>query len=465
MRICYNNAYILLKIRFFIIMNIQLSDHFTFKKLFRFTLPTVAMTIFSSIYIIIDGFFVSNFAGSTAFAAVNIVMPVLMIFTSVGFMVGTGGNALVAMTLGQGDKKRANEIFSLLVYFLIAMGVILDIIGYIFIEDIVIKLGATPEMLPLCLQYARISLISLIPYMLQNLFQSFMITAERPALGFVITLIAGGANIGLDAFLVGGLGMGVSGAATATVISEFLGGVIPLIYFFSRNKTRLRLGATHFYPKAILKTCANGSSELMGFIAASIVNILYNIQLMNYSGEAGVAAYGVLMYFFVLAEGVFMGYSMGVSPIIGYDHGADDRRELSNVFKKSILIICVCSVAITALAELGAPIFAGIFVGYDESLYRLTISAFRIYSVSFILMGLNLFGSSLFTALNNGLISAVISFARTLVFEVLCILLLPRIFGINGIWSSVIVAECGAFILTLTFLIVFRKKYGYSFKG
>lgn len=443
-------------------MNIGLSDHFTFKKLFRFTLPTVAMTVFSSVYIIIDGFFVSNFAGSTAFAAVNIVMPVLMILSSAGFMVGTGGSALVAMTLGQGKNKKANEIFSLLVYFLIAIGAVLDIIGYIFIEDIVVKLGATPEMLPFCLQYARISLISLIPYMLQNLFQSFMITAERPTLGFIITLIAGGANIGLDALLVGGLGLGVTGAATATVISEFLGGVIPLIYFFSRNKTRLRLGGTHFYPKAILKTCVNGSSELMGFVAASIVDMLYNFQLMKYSGEAGVAAYGVLMYFFVLGSGLFLGYSMGVAPVIGYDHGADERRELTNVFKKSIVIICVCSIGITALAELGAPLFAGIFVGYDDSLYHMTVNAFRIYSVSFLLMGMNLFGSSFFTALNNGVISAVISFARTLVFEVICILFLPLIFGINGIWSSVIVAECGAFVLTLTCLIVFRKRYGYN---
>lgn len=441
-------------------LKIQLSDHFTYGRLLRFTLPTIAMTVFSSVYVIIDGFFVSNYAGATAFAAVNLIMPVLMILSSVGFMVGTGGSALVSMTLGQGDHKKANEIFSLLIFFVIALGGILDIFGYIFIEQIAIGLGATPEMLPLCVLYARISMISLIPYMLQNVFQSFMITAERPTLGLIITLIAGGANIALDTLLVGGLGMGVTGAATATVISEFLGGLLPLVYFLLPNKSLLRIGKTKLYFKAILKTCTNGSSEFMVYVASSIVNMLYNMQLLKYSGEPGVAAYGVLMYFLVVCDGLYMGYSLGVAPIMGYNHGADNRKELRGVFRKSLVFISIFAAGITILAEAGAPLFAGIFVGYDAELYELTVHAFRIYSISFILLGYNVFVSAFFTAMNNGLISAVVSFARALVFEVICIMVLPGIFGLNGIWSSVIVAEAGAFIVTIIFFLIFRKKYG-----
>ena len=442
-------------------MKIQLSDHFTFRRLLRFTLPSIAMMIFSSVYIIIDGFFVSNYVGATAFAAVNLIMPVLMILSSMGFMIGTGGSALVSMTLGQGKSKKANEIFSLLIYFVIACGAILDIIGYIFIADIASALGATPEMLPICVQYARISLISLIPFMLQNVFQSFLVTAEKPHLGLVITVISGVANIFLDWLLVGQLSFGVSGAATATVISEFLGGVLPLIYFITKNKSLLRIGKTRFDGKAILRSCLNGSSELMTYIAASVVDMLYNMQLLKYIGEPGVAAYGVIMYYFTVAAGLFMGYSLGAAPVISYNYGSENTAELKGLFKKSLILTGIFSVIVTIASELGSGFISSIFVGYDAELMNLTVNAFRIYSVAFLFMGFNMFSSSFFTALNNGPVSALISFARTLVFEVLSILILPGFLGVNGIWESVIVAEAAALVLSIICLIIFRKKYKY----
>ena len=442
-------------------MKIQLSDHFNFRRLLRFTLPSIAMMIFSSIYIIVDGFFVSNYVGATAFAAVNLIMPVLMILSSIGFMIGTGGSALVSMTLGQGHKKKANEIFSLLIYFVIACGVVLDIIGYIFIGDIASALGATPEMLPICVQYAQISLISLIPFMLQNVFQSFMVTAEKPHLGLVVTIMSGVANMFLDWLLVGQLAMGVSGAATATVISEYVGGILPLIYFLSKNKSLLRIGKTHFDGKAITKACVNGSSELMTYISASVVDMLYNAQLLKWIGEPGVAAYGVIMYYFTVATGLFLGYSLGVAPVISYNYGAENTKELKGLLKKSLILTGIFSVIVTVASELGSGFISSIFVGYDADLMSLTVHAFRIYSIAFLFMGFNMFASSFFTALNNGPVSALISFARTLVFEVICVLLLPSIFGEDGIWSAVIVAEGAALVLSVICLIAFRKRYKY----
>ncbi len=442
-------------------MKIQLSDHFTFRRLLRFTLPSIAMMIFSSVYVIVDGFFVSNYVGATAFAAVNLIMPILMILSSMGFMIGTGGSALVSMTLGQGHAKKANEIFSLLIYFVIACGAILDIIGYIFIGNIASALGATPEMLSICIQYAQISLISLIPFMLQNVFQSFLVTAEKPHLGLVITIISGVANIFLDWLLVGQLAMGVSGAATATVISEFLGGVLPLIYFLTKNKSRLRIGKTRFDGKAILRSCLNGSSELMTYIAASVVDMLYNMQLLKYIGEPGVAAYGVIMYYFTVAAGLFMGYSLGAAPVISYNYGSGNTTELKGLFKKSLILTGIFSVIITIASELGSGLISSIFVGYDADLMTLTVNAFKIYSIAFLFMGFNMFASSFFTALNNGPVSALISFARTLVFEVLSVLFLPVLLGINGIWGSAIVAEAASLALSIICLIIFRKKYKY----
>ncbi len=443
-------------------MEIQLSDHFTFKRLIRFTLPSMIMMVFTSIYGVIDGFFVSNFAGATAFAAVNLIMPVLMIIGAVGFMIGSGGVALVSMTLGMGKEKRAREIFSLLIYVVIAAGITASVLAAIFMPSLAKLLGATEEMLPYCVTYGRICSISMTSFMLQNIFQSFLVTAERPKLGLVITVAAGVTNIILDAVLVGVLGLGIVGAASATVCAELIGGLVPLAFFaYRKNGTTLYLGKTHMDWTVLGKTAANGSSEFMTNISMSIVNMVYNIELMQYAGSQGVAAYGVIMYVAWIFSSIFVGYSVGVSPVIAYHYGAENEAELKNLFRKSAVFVESVGVILVIAAHLAAPVLAGIFVGYDEALYRMTLHGFNIYSCVFLISGLNMFGSALFTALNNGPVSAAISFGRTLVFQLGALLILPRIFGINGIWSAILCAEALALLLTGYCILHFRNRYHY----
>ncbi len=443
-------------------MEIQLSDHFTFQKLIRFTLPSMIMMMFTSIYGVVDGFFVSNFAGATAFASVNLIMPVLMVIGAIGFMIGSGGTALVSMTLGMGKDDEAREIFSLLIYVVIGVGLTGSILAAVFMPQLASLLGATEDMLPLCVTYGRICTISMTSFMLQNVFQSFMVTAERPKLGLIITVSAGVTNIVLDFLLVGVFGLGIIGAASATVCAELIGGLVPLIFFFyKKNGTKLYLGKTRMDRKVLVKTATNGSSEFMTNISMSLVNMVYNMELMTYAGENGVAAYGVIMYASWIFTSLFIGYSVGVSPVIAYHHGADDHEELHNLFRKSLTIIGILALILVIMAHVLAPVLAGIFVGYDEALYALTLNAFNIYSCAFLISGFNMFGSALFTALNNGPISALISFGRTLVFQLGAVTLLPRIWGINGIWSAVIVAEALALILTVGCIVKFRSRYHY----
>lgn len=442
-------------------MHIELSEHFTYRKLLRFTLPSIIMMVFTSIYGVVDGFFISNFIGAEPFAAVNIIMPCLMIFGAVGFMIGTGGSALVAYTLGVGDKKKANEIFSLLVYLLIGLGLLFTVVGEIFIEPISRLLGASAEMVPYCVTYGRILLLAMVPFMLQNVFQSFLVTAERPQLGLATTLVSGVCNIVLDALFIAVFRWGVAGAASATALSQTIGGIVPLTFFIVSKNSKLRLGKTHMDLKAISKACTNGASEFMTNISMSIVNILYNWQLMRMLGTNGVAAYGVIMYVNFIFLSIYIGYSMGSAPIVGYHYGAGHKDELQNLFKKSLRIILVMSIVLTIAAEVLARPLSMIFVSYDADLLEMTVYAFSVYSISFLVSGFNIYASSFFTALNDGFTSAVISFGRTLVFEVISVLLLPIIFGAYGIWYSVITAEIFALILSIFFLRKNRKKYGY----
>lgn len=442
-------------------MKIQLSDHFSYKRLLRFTLPSIVMMVFTSIYGVVDGFFVSNFAGKTAFTAVNFIMPFLMILGAVGFMFGAGGSALIAKTLGEGKKDEANGLFSLFIYVPIVLGVIMAVFGIIYLRPIASLMGAEGQLLEDCVTYGRIMLYGHVFFMLQVEFQSLMITAEKPTLGLIFTIAAGVTNIVLDALFVGLLGWGLEGAAYATVVSQLVGVVAPMVYFARRNTSLLRLSKPLFSIKSLLKACGNGSSELMSNISMSLVGILYNMQLMSYAGEDGIAAYGVLMYVNFIFISVFIGYSVGVAPIIGYHYGAENSVELRGLLKKSTVIILVMSISMVVLAELLALPMSYIFVGYDKGLFDLTLSAFSIYSFAFLFAGLAIFGSSFFTALNNGVISAVISFLRTLVFQVAAVLLLPIKMGINGIWLSVVVAEALAVLVTVIFIVVKRKKYGY----
>ncbi len=444
-------------------MHIQLSDHFDFKRLIRFTLPSVIMMIFTSIYGVIDGIFVSNFVGKTPFAAINLIMPVCMIFGSLGFMIGTGGSALVSMTLGRGEKERANKIFSMLVYVSIIAGAVLSFFGFIFIEPISRALGAEGEMLECCVAYGRIIIPASVAFILQSEFQSFLVTAEKPKMGLYITVAAGCTNIVLDALFVSPdvLNWGLEGAALATVISQCVGAFIPLIYFFVSKRSTLRLTKASLYLKDLLKTCTNGSSEMMTNLSMSVVNILYNFQLMKFAGENGIAAYGVIMYINFIFVSIFIGFSFGSAPIIGFHYGAQNHSELQSLRKKCFTIIAVCSGAMLIAAELLSSPLSGIFVGYDPALHEMTKNGFMLFSLSFLFLGFNIFASSFFTALNNGPVSAAISFLRTLVLQILAVFTLPLLFGLNGIWLSIVFAEALSLVISLIFIITFKKRYNY----
>lgn len=442
-------------------MNIQLSDHFDTKKLLRFTLPSIAMMIFTSIYGVVDGFFVSNYTGKIPFAAVNLIMPFLMILGTVGFMFGTGGSAIVAKTMGEGDKERANRYFSLFIYFSTAVSVVLAVLGIIFLEPVSVLLGAEGEMVGNCVRYGRIILLALPFFVLQLEFQSFFVTAERPNLGLVSTIISGVTNMVLDWLLVAVFSLGLEGAAAATAISQAVGGIFPLIYFLSDNNSLLRLGKTNFSGRTIIKACINGSSEFMSNISMSLIGMLYNIQLLSYAGENGVAAYGVMMYVNMIFAAAFIGYSIGVAPVVGFHDGAGNHDELKGILRRSIRLIAVLSVCMTIAAQLLAVPLAQLFVGYDSALMDLTVTAFRICGFCYLFMGFAIFSSGFFTALNDGVTSAVISFLRTLVFQCAAVLLLPLVWKINGVWASIVVAEFMAVVLSIVFLIIKRKKYHY----
>lgn len=442
-------------------MSIQLSDHFNYKRLLRFCFPPIVMMIFTSIYSVVDGFFVSNWAGKTPFAAVNLIYPFIMILGGVGFMLGSGGSALVAKVLGQGDRERANRYFTMMVCATVVAGVVLSALGIVFLRPIAGALGATPDMIDDCVVYGRIILCFNTAFMLQNLFQTFLTTAQKPKLGLLCTVAAGVTNIVLDALLVAVFRLGIVGAAVATGISQTIGGVLPLLYFLRPNDSALRLCPTRIEVKPLVQACTNGASEMMSNISGSLVSMLFNFQLMRLAGEDGVAAYGVLMYVNFIFLAIFIGYTIGTAPIISYHYGAENPDEVKNILRKSLGLMAGVGVAMTALAWALATPLARIFVGYDQDLMEMTRRAFHICSFMFLVAGVNIFGSSFFTALNNGLISAVISFLRGLVFQCLSVILLPIFFKLDGVWGAVVVADVCAVAVTSAFLLAKRKRYGY----
>ena len=443
-------------------MNISLSEHFDYGKLLRFTMPSIVMMIFTSIYSVVDGIFVSNFAGKTPFAAINLIMPYIMVLGTVGFMMGTGGTALISKTLGMGDKKKANEIFSLLTYVCIGSGVVISVIALALLRPVAMRLGAEGEILEDCVLYGKIVLPAATAYILQFAFQSFCVTAEKPNLSLTMTVVSGVCNIVLDALFVAVLRWGLAGAAAATAIAQIVGAVIPIVYFARPNESLLRLGKCRFDGKALLRTCTNGASELMSNLSMSLVGMLYNLQLLKYAGEDGIAAYGVIMYVNLFFLSVFIGFSIGTAPLIGFNHGAQNHSELKSLFKKSVIVIAATSVLMAVSGILLARPLASVFVSYDQTLMEMTIRGFTIYSLSFLLCGFNIFGSSLFTALNNGLISAVISFVRTLICQIAAVMILPLFFHLDGIWASVVAAELAALLLTAFCCVKYRKRYHYA---
>ena len=440
---------------------IQLSDHFTRKRLLRFSLPSIVMMVFTSIYGVVDGYFVSNYTGKTPFAAVNLIMPFLMILGGVGFMFGTGGGALIAKTMGEGKAEKADKLFSMTVFASILCGLVLTAVGLLFLRPFARLMGAEGELLENSLLYGTINLIALPFYILQYEFQCLFATAEKPKLGLYVTVASGVANMVLDWLLVAVLTFGLAGAAAATAASQFIGGVFPLIYFARKNSSRLHLTRCRLELRPLGRICANGSSELMGNISMSLVNMLYNVQLMQYVGEDGIAAYGVLMYVSMIFQAIFIGYSVGTAPIVSYHYGAQNREELKSLLRKAIFIVAIAALCMFAAGELLAAPLSRLFVAYDEELLQMTTHAFAIFSFSFLFSGFAINGSSFFTALNDGLTSALISFLRTLVFQVAAVLLFPLLWGLDGIWFSIVAAEIMAVLATIFCLLKKQKKYGY----
>ena len=442
-------------------MKIQLSDHFTYSKLIRFVLPSIGMMIFISIYGVVDGLFVSNFVGKTPFAAVNFIMPVIMVLGGMGFMLGTGGSAIVGQLLGEGREEAARKAFSLIIYVTLTVGVMLVILGEIILEPTAKLLGAEGEMLSYCLRYGRVLLLGTPAFMLQNVFQSFLVTAERPGLGLAFTVAAGVTNIVLDLVLVGLLPFGVEGAAWATNLSYLVGGVVPFVYFILHRKGNLWLISTPVNWRLLGKACANGSSELMTNLSMSLVNVVYNFQLIRLAGEDGVAAFGAIMYVNFIFISLFIGYAIGTAPIISFHYGAGNEDELKNLRKKSLILVATLGLTMLALSEALAYPLTQLFVGYDAGLFSLTLRGFMIYSLSYTFCGLNIFGSSFFTALGDGVTSALISFLRTLVFQLIVLLTLPIVLGTDGIWLAIVVAELLALILTMVLMKAKQKRFGY----
>ena len=440
---------------------IQLSDHFTRKRLLRFSLPSIVMMVFTSIYGVVDGYFVSNYTGKTPFAAVNLIMPFLMILGGVGFMFGTGGGALIAKTMGEGKAEKADKFFSMTVFSSILCGLVLTAVGLLFLRPFARLMGAEGELLENSLLYGTINLIALPFYILQYEFQCLFATAEKPKLGLYVTVASGVANMVLDWLLVAVLPFGLAGAAAATAASQFIGGVFPLIYFARKNSSRLHLTRCRLELRPLGRICANGSSELMSNISMSLVSMLYNVQLMQYVGEDGIAAYGVLMYVSMIFQAIFIGYSVGTAPIVSYHYGAQNREELKSLLRKAIFIVAIAALCMFAAGELLAAPLSRLFVAYDEELLQMTTHAFAIFSFSFLFSGFAINGSSFFTALNDGLTSALISFLRTLVFQVAAVLLFPLLWGLDGIWFSIVAAEIMAVLATIFFLLKKQKKYGY----
>lgn len=440
---------------------IQLSDHFTYSRLIRFVAPSIAMMVFTSIYSVVDGYFVSNYVGVTGFAAINLSLPILMFMSCLGFLFGTGGTAIVSRSIGEGDVEKANRYFSLICYTILITGVVIVAVSYVIMPSIADWLGATGQLKDNFILYGRITMLSTPLYMMQTASQSFFAAAERPKMGMYMTVVAGFTNILLDYILVARMGFGITGASVATCVTESVAGLVALGFFVMPNGSLLRIGNTSFESKVLLETCTNGASELMSSLSSTVVGVLCNYQLMKFGGEHGVAAYGVIMYVGFVFISIFLGYAYGVAPIVGYNYGAENGEEQKNIFAKSIRLIALAGISMTILARVFAPIIGQIYVGYDGELLATTVNGMRIYMLSYLLCGFNIFGSSYFTALSNGAVSAAISALRSFVFQAVCLVVIPMILGINGVWSATLVAETLTLVVTVVFILKYRSKYNY----
>ncbi|MBE6045790.1 MAG: MATE family efflux transporter [Clostridiales bacterium] len=441
---------------------IQLSDHFTYRRLFAFVLPTIANMIFLSIYGIVDGLFISNFVGKVAFAAVNVTFPIFSVLGVFGLMIGTGGAAIIGKNLGEQESEKANGYFSFFVYICIAVGIVMAVLGVFILRPAIEIIGVEERMVRDCMVYGIIGMITVPCYMLQFLFQILFVTAEKPRLGFWITVIAGLANIVLDFFMIVVFHWGVAGASIATGISEVVGGIVPLIYFSRPNDSLLRIGRPRVEFRALRKACTNGLSEFVSTISESVVTMLYNFQLLRLAGADGVAAFGVMQYCTFIFFAVFAGYNMGVQPLFSYNFGADNRVEMKNLFKKSMILMEGGGLMMFAILVIFARPLVSIFIGYDAGLVDMSVHGMRIYALIFITCGINIFVTGMFTALNNGVVSAFIATVRVVICEIGSVMILPIFFGLNGVWFSASVAEVGSIIPVIIFVVTLRKRYGYA---
>lgn len=445
---------------------VRISDHFTFKRIFKMTIAPILMMVFSSLYSVVDGFFVSNFAGKNAFTAVNLIFPVIMIVAGIGFMFGTGGSAFVSALLGKKEEEKAQKAFSMTIYFAFLFGLVLSMIVFFCIDPIVhglasINESTSEETIQSAILYGRIMMAGECFYILQNAFQSFFSVAEKPALGFIFTLFAGLANMFFDFLFIGVLKLGISGAAAASLMGMAVGSVGPFLYFTINRKNLIHLGRPEANIKDLLQIMSNGSSEFISNISTSTVSMVFNIQLLRLIGENGVSAYGIIMYVSYIFMAIFLGYSIGMAPAVGYNYGANNKAELKNILHKGLLIIGITGVVMVGLSEAMAIPFSRIFSSGSEELQQVASTAMRIYSISYLFCGFSIYGSSFFTALNNGMISALISILRTLGFQLVSVIILPLMIGVNGIWLSMVVAEIGSFFMTIMFLLIKKKRYGY----
>ena len=442
-------------------MSLKMSGHFTYKRLLRFVISPILMIICTAVYGVVDGFFISNYVGKVPFAAVNLVMPVDLVPVAIGFMIGEGGNALISKKLGENKRGIANQYFSLLIYTTAVIGVVLSLAGYAFTPVIADILGANDQLKPYCVEYGRILFAAQFFYVLQNIFQSFFIAAGKPDLSLKVSLLSGGINVLLDVLFIVVLQWGVAGAAWATALGQVAGGMAPLAYFARKNSSLLQITRTRLNLPVLFKTFTNGSSDMVSVLSASVITALYNYQLLSIAGEDGVAAYGAIMYITFIFMSIYLGYASGSAPLISFQYGAKNHEELHNLVRKSIVLMLGMGMVITMTAELAAEPLLGAFVGYDKELFSLTLHGYRIYVLAFLLMGLNIWGAALFTALNNGLVSAAISFLRTFGFEMAAVLLLPLWLGIDGIWISIFVAELCTCFFTVYFVMRKGEVYHY----
>ena len=442
-------------------MSIQLSDHFTYRKLSAFVLPTIAMMVLTSMYTMVDALFISHFVGEIALAAVNFVFPVIMLLGGLGFMLGTGGTALVAKTFGQGDNDRARRYFTQVTLLAALLGGAMAGIGILFLPQMCILLGGTDKLMPDAVLYGRVMLGFLPCCILQCTFQALVVAAEKPKMAFWLSVAGGVTNLALDLLFVVFFGWGLAGAALATGLSQAVAGLIPVVYFFFPNNSLLRFVRTRLELRPMLQACSNGASELVTGISASFIGMLYNYQLLQYYGEEGVAAYGVVMYVAFLFGSIIFGYDLGCNPLFAYNHGAENHAELRNLFRKSLVLITGAGIILCASALLFSSPLAYLFVGYSAELTELAKYAFCVFSVYFALHGYNIFASGLFTAMNNGFISALIAFSRTFLFQSVAVLLLPLLFGAGGIWWSAAVAEVSTLCISVYLVLRFRSRYGY----